>query len=133
MKTDSLFASGDRTFLDLYGTYVDSFLTYLRAKGYAERTLRKKRSIILTFARWNVKKQFTEGDLDESHLNVFLERSSGRKKTCINFETSALRPFLNYLRREIGIPTPPLVTRSSPAKDLIVIDAKKHTSLPTRT
>jgi integrase/recombinase XerD len=119
MKKGNLFTPGDGPFMGLCETHVDSFLARLRAEGYAERTLRKKRSVVSSFARWSVEKQLAVNDLNESHLAAFLERAPGRrKKTRVNFEMAALLPFLKYLRAEAGVLPPPLVINASPTEDI---------------
>lgn len=118
MKTGRLFPSDDGPSPGLCDTHVSSFLTHLRAEGYAERTLRKKRSIVASFARWTVGKQLAVDDVNESLLAAFVERSPRRRKTRVNFELAALRPFVKYLRAEVGVAAPPLPIDASPADQL---------------
>jgi len=92
----------------LCDVHIDSFLSSLRDQGYAERTLRKKRSVAAAFARWTVRKQIAVNDLNESHLSAFVKCSSFKGKARIKFEMAALRPFLKYHRAEAGVPIPPL-------------------------
>src|SRR5574341_808958 len=87
---------------------IEPFLRHLCAAGYAERTLRKKRSIAASFARWTQRAQVAAGDLNESHVTAFVERSPRRRKSRVRFELAALRPFLGFLRGEAGVPIPPL-------------------------
>ena len=50
---------------------IEPFLKQLRDAGYAERTLRKKRTVARAFARWAKTKQIATRDLnDESHSRV---------------------------------------------------------------
>ena len=118
MKTGKVSRLEDGPSQGLCDTHVNSFLTYLRSKGYAERTLRKKRSISASFARWTVGKQLDVDDLNESHLTAFVERLPARHKRRVNFELAALRPFLEYLRAEKVVSSPPVQTESSPANEL---------------
>jgi integrase/recombinase XerD len=118
MKTGNLFASEDGPFEGLSDTHVSSFLTHLRIDGYAERTLRKKRSVAASFARWSVGKRLAVSDLNESHLASFVERSSERTRARVNFEMAALRPFLKYLRAEAGVSPPTLVIDAPSGEDL---------------
>jgi integrase/recombinase XerD len=118
MKTGKFFTSGDGPSLGLSDIHVSSFLTNLRVKGYAERTIRKKRSVAVSFAGWSIGKRLAVDRLNESHLASFVERSSQRTKARVNFEMAALQPFLKYLRAEAVIPTPALVIDASPAEDL---------------
>ena len=55
-----LLASQDRWPRGLGDTHVESFLRHLRAAGYAERTLRKKRSVAASFARWTRRTQVAD-------------------------------------------------------------------------
>jgi site-specific recombinase XerD len=99
-------------------THVEAFLTHLHAEGYTERTLRRKRSVAESFARWTVQKQLAVEDLNDSHIAAFVERAPRRRKTRIAFERATLRPFLEYLRAEAGVPNPALPIDASPADDL---------------
>jgi site-specific recombinase XerD len=84
-------------------THVESFLEYLRAAGYAERTLRKKRCTAEAFDRWITHEQVALVDLNESHVAAFVERSP-RSNDRVACELATLRPFLGHLRTEAGIP-----------------------------
>jgi site-specific recombinase XerD len=106
----------------LRDTHIDSFLTYLRAQGYAKRTLRKKRSVAASFARWTVRKQLAVNDLNESHLSAFVKRPPFKRRARIKFEMAALRLFLKYLRAETEVPTPPLNASSADGLKLRYID-----------
>jgi len=117
MKTSKFSPLKHGPSLGLCDTHVNSFLTHLRSQGYAERTLRKKRSTVASFARWTVEKQLSVDDLNASHLTSFIDRLPVKYKPRINFEQAALRPFLKYLRAETGVPLSPL-TDSSPVNDL---------------
>jgi site-specific recombinase XerD len=55
--------------------HIDLFLTSLRAQGYAERTLRRKRSVVAAFVRWTVREHIAVNDLNESHLSAFVKGS----------------------------------------------------------
>jgi site-specific recombinase XerD len=118
MSIDTCLASKDGPPLHLLDTHVESFLRHLRAAGYAERTLRKKRSIAASFARWTRRAQVAVEQLDESHITAFVERSPRRRKTRMRFELAALRPFLRYLRAEAGVAIPLLGIDNSAAHDL---------------
>lgn len=118
MSVDTFLASEDGPPLGLLDTHVESFLTHLRGAGYAERTLRKKRTIASFFARWTRRKQVAVADLNESLLSAFVERSPRRRKARVRFELAILGLFLGHLRREAEVPTPPLRIESSPAGNL---------------
>jgi integrase/recombinase XerD len=118
MTIGTFFALEDGPPPGLLDNHFESFLKHLRATGYAERTLRKKRSIIAAFARWARQEQVAVDDLNDSHLAAFVERSPRRGSACIQFELAALRPMLEYLRVEAGVRVPPLRIDPSPADDL---------------
>jgi integrase/recombinase XerD len=102
MTTDGSLASEDGPHRGL----LNSFLAHLRGKGYAKRTLRKKRSVVAPFVRWVLSNRLAVSDLNESHLSAFAKRSP-MQKARIDFEMSALRLFLRYLRAEAVVSTPP--------------------------
>ena len=114
MSVETLIASKDGPPVGLLDTHVESFLRHLRAAGYAERTLSKKRSIVASFLRWTRFKQVLLEDLNESHLAAFVKRSPRRRKGRATFELAALRLFLKYLRFEAGVSTPAAQIDSSP-------------------
>jgi site-specific recombinase XerD len=116
MKKVSIFVSKNNPHSNLCQTHVDFFLSHLRTLGYAERTLRKKRPVAASFARWTVGKQLTVNDLNESHLTDFVDRLHTRQNARIKFEMAALRPFLSYLRQEAVVPNPPML-EASPVDD----------------
>jgi integrase/recombinase XerD len=118
MSVDTIHAWEDGLPLGLFDTQVESFLMHLRAAGYAERTLRNKRSIASAFARWTRRKQVAVEDIDESHLSTFVARYPRKRKARVRFELAILRLFLEYLRLEAGVPTPARRIESSPAGDL---------------
>ncbi len=125
-------ASEEGPGLGLCDIHVGSFIAYLRAQGYAERTLRKKRSVAASFARWAVRKQFAVNDLNESHLSAFVNCSPFKRKARVKFEMAALRPFLKYHRAEAGAPIPPLNASSTDNLQLRYIDyLRKERGLTT--
>lgn len=102
----------------LLDSHLESFFTHLRAAGYAERTLRKKRSIAAAFARWTRREQVALDELKDSHIAAFVERSPRRRKARVTRELAALRPLLQYFRREARWPISSLRIDASPAGDL---------------
>jgi len=119
MSVDTFLASEDGPpLLGLLDNHVESFLTHLRGAGYAERTLRKKRTIAASFARWTRRKQVAVEDLTEAHLSAFVERSPRKRKARVRLDLAMLGLFLGYLRLEAEVPTPPRRIESSPAGDL---------------
>lgn len=90
--------------LGLSDIHVDSFIDHLRAQGYAERTLRKKRSVATSFARWTIRKHLAVNDLNESQLSAFLKCSPPKRKARVKFEKASLQLFLKYHRPETRAP-----------------------------
>jgi hypothetical protein len=84
--------------LGLLDSHVESFFAHLCAQGYAERTLRKKRSIARAFARWTRCRKVAVGDLDDSHAAAFLGCGPRRRKAQTALESATLRLLLGYLR-----------------------------------
>ena len=78
---------------DLLSVHVEDFLDQLRAAGYADRTLRKKRTIVRAFARWMKDQRITLDCLVDSDVGAFLQR---RRKQADRFkaERVALRLLL---------------------------------------
>lgn len=103
MRTDSSITNQGGPSPDVTAIHINSFLGQLRIQGYAERTLRKKRSIVTSFACWTAGKQLTVNDLNPSHLTTFVERSPRKTKARVNLELAALRPFLHFLHVEAGV------------------------------
>lgn len=118
MSIDNLFTSEDSRAPGLREAHVESFLNHLRAAGYAERTLRKKRPVVASFARWTRRKQVAVEKLNESYIATFVERSPRKRKARVRFELAVLRLLLHYLRLEGRAPTSPRQIDSSPAADL---------------
>ena len=113
-----LFTFEDSRTRGLPETQVESFLKHLRAAGYTEGTLLIKRPVVASFARWTRHKQVAVENLDESYIAAFVERPPRKRKARVRFELTVLRPFLEYLRLEAQVPTPPPRIDSSPAADL---------------
>ena len=60
--------------------HVELFLHQLRAAGYAEHTLRRKRFALRSLAQWAEGKGITIADFHDRHIAIFQECSSGRVK-----------------------------------------------------
>ena len=60
---------------------IEPFLQHLRDAGYAERTLRKKRTVARAFARWAKRKRIATVDLNDGHVAAFVARSPRRGKS----------------------------------------------------
>jgi len=98
---------------------IEPFLKQLRDAGYAERTLRKKRTVTRAFARWVKRKQFAVADLNDGHVATFVARPPRRRKAHVKFELAVLRLFFGYLCVEGWLPCPPPQERASVAGDLL--------------
>lgn len=79
--------------------HVESYLSGLRAAGYAEKTLRDKWRAIAAFAEWMSRKQVSIVDADETHVAAFLRRSK-RDQTVAK---RALRGLLEHMRKDAGV------------------------------
>ena len=88
---------------------IEPFLQHLRGAGYAERTLRKKRTVARAFARWAKRKGIATIDLNDGHVDAFVRRLPRGGKSRLKFELAGVRLFLGYLR---GTP----VVRTRPRK-----------------
>lgn len=53
---------------------IEPFLQHLGDAGYAERTLRKKRTVARAFARWATRKGIATIDLTDGHADAFVLR-----------------------------------------------------------
>jgi site-specific recombinase XerD len=103
----------------LLDNHIEPFLKHLRAAGYAERTLRKKRRVARAFARWTRRKQIAVNDLNDSHIAAFVARSPRKRKTHVKFELAVMRLFFGYLRGYVGLQRPPSQDDVSATDDLL--------------
>lgn len=99
--------------------HIEPFLKHLRAAGYAERTLRKKRTVARAFVRWTKRKQIAVDDLNDNHLAAFVARLPRRRKACVKFELAVMRLLFEYLRSYTGLQQPPLKDEVSAADGLV--------------
>lgn len=90
-----------------FDDHIELFLHHLRAAGYAERTLRKKRCALRSLARWAERKGIAAADFHDRHAAAFLTCSSGRAKDFVRVQRRAVRQFLRFLRSETGEAFPP--------------------------
>jgi site-specific recombinase XerD len=104
----------------LLDDHIEPFLKHLRTAGYAERTLRKKRTVARAFARWTRRKQIAGNDLNDNHITAFVARSPRRRKAHIAFELAAMRLFFRYLRSAAGLQEPHVQENVSAADGLLV-------------
>lgn len=111
MTTD---AYEDGVPLGLLDLHAEGFLGHLRTAGYAERTLRKKRSILAAFARWSRGEQIALDHLGDSDIAEFVKRSSvaGAGAARVRAERAALQLLLEYLRAQSWAPSPVRVDAS---------------------
>ena len=98
---------------------IGPFLQQLRDAGYAERTLRKKRTVTRAFARWVKRKRIAIVDLNDDHVAAFVARWPRRRKAHVKCELAVLRLFFRYLRAEATILCPAPQERASVAGDLL--------------
>src|SRR5215472_4595631 len=77
---------------------IEHFLESLRNSGYAEPTVRKKRSVARAFVRWAKRKRIATDDLNDTHVTAFVTRSRRKRKARVKFELAAMRLFFDYLR-----------------------------------
>jgi integrase/recombinase XerD len=97
---------GDGTPERLLDDHIEPFIKHLRVAGYAERTLRKKRTVARAFARWMRRKQIGVDELNDSHLAAFVARSPRRRMAHVKFERAAMRLLFEYLRSQAGLQRP---------------------------
>jgi site-specific recombinase XerD len=90
----------------LLDNQIEPFLQYLRDAGYAERTLRKKRTIVSAFSRWAERKGIATIDLNDGHIDAFVRRLPQGAKPRLKFELAVVRLFLGYLRATAGLQCP---------------------------
>src|SRR2546422_10828964 len=99
MSIGTRFASED----DPFSEHVEPFVSSLRAVGYAERTLEKKRRVVTAFAQWMRREQVSIIEADETHVTTFLQRAPQRFKRRHSVERAALGRFLEHLRATAGV------------------------------
>jgi integrase/recombinase XerD len=116
MTTPTLEGRSPGSLLD---DHIEPFLKHLRAAGYAERTLRKKRTVAKAFARWARRKQIAGNDLNDGHIAAFASRSPRNRKAHVKFELAAMRLFFEYLRGYAGLQRPALQDDVSAADALL--------------
>jgi integrase/recombinase XerD len=99
--------------------HIELFLKHLRGAGYAERTLRKKRTVARAFARWTRRKQIAVDDLTDDHIAAFAARSPRSLKAHVKFELAVVRLLFEYLRGHAGLQRPPSLVGASAADTLL--------------
>src|SRR5713226_7167469 len=81
---------------NLFDGHIEPFLKHLRAAGYAQRTLRKKRTVARAFARWTRRKRIAFDDLNDGHIDVFVARSPRNRKAHAKAELAVMRLLFEY-------------------------------------
>jgi hypothetical protein len=79
------------------------FLQHLRDAGYAERTLRKKRTVVRAFVQGAKRKGLVMDDLNDIHAAAFITRSPRKRQVHVKFERAAMRLFFDYLHPEASL------------------------------
>lgn len=95
------------------------FLEHLRSAGFAEKTLRDKRSILAPFIRWVRCNHVAFLDLGEAHLTTFLEGRSWSKNSRWGYARSLFRGFLAFLREAAGKPKEPQLSVPTAGGELL--------------
>src|SRR6266852_2581095 len=104
---------------NLFDGHIEPFLKHLRAAGYAQRTLRKKRTVARAFARWTRRKQIALNDLNDGHIAAFVARSPRNRKAHVKAERAVIRLLFEYLRGHAGLQRPPSQDGVSAAEVLL--------------
>jgi len=86
------------------GDYLERFLEQLRAEGYAQSSVLRRRGMVLAFLKWARGHRIPVDELQESHAMAFVARSTRRAKDRVHVERSAARHFVRFLRGEAGKP-----------------------------
>jgi integrase/recombinase XerD len=108
-----------------FDEYVELFLRHLRAAGYAERTLRKKRWALRSLVRWAQRKGIVVADFHDRHAAAFLARSSGRAKDFVAVQRRAVRQFLRFFRSGTGDACP-LASRNTSVRGGLLRDYEDY-------
>jgi integrase/recombinase XerD len=98
---------------------IEPFLQHLRDAGYAERTLRKKRTVARAFAQWANRKGIALIDLNDGHVDTFVQRLPRAGESRQQFELASVRLFLGYLRGAAGRQFPAVQAPVSSTASLI--------------
>lgn len=101
-KSDA--GSGTATKAAALGDHVERFLEQLRAEGYAQISLQRRRGVVLAFLRWARRHCIPVDELQEPHAIAFVARSTRRAKDRVHVERSTARHFVRFLRGDAGRP-----------------------------
>jgi integrase/recombinase XerD len=110
---------------NLLDDQIEPFLKHLRAAGYAQRTLRKKRTVARAFARWTRRRQIAIDDLNDGHIAAFVARSPRNRKAHVKVERAVLQFWFEYLRGYAGL-QPPLAQHCVSAADTLLQNYKDY-------
>ena len=86
------------------GDHVERFLEQLRAEGYSQSSVQRRRWVVLAFLGWGRRHCIPVDDLQESHAIAFVARSTRRGKDRAHLERSTARHFVRFLRGDAGKP-----------------------------
>lgn len=84
-------------------SWVRSFVVSLRANGYSEYSVKKRKWAVGEFVRWLAKSGVSLVEVEEKHVASFLERSGARPDDRRSLERTATRLFLQFVRGELGV------------------------------
>lgn len=84
--------------------HVERFLEQLRAEGYAQTSLQRRRGAVLVFLGWARRHHIPPEELKESHAVAFVARSTRRAQDRLQVERSAARHFVRFLVGDAGKP-----------------------------
>ena len=87
---------------DLLDNQIELFQKHLRTAGYAQLTLRKKRTVARAFVRWAKRKQITLNDLNDGHIAAFVSRSPRNRKAHVKVELAVMRLILAIRESKFG-------------------------------
>jgi site-specific recombinase XerD len=94
---------------------VERFVKQLRAEGYPESSVQRRRGLLLAFLRWASRHAIPVDELQEPHALAFVGRSTRRAKDRVHVERSAARHFVRFLRGDAGKPGGWLKLSTGPA------------------
>jgi site-specific recombinase XerD len=108
-----------KTRQNLLDDHIELFLHHLQSAGYAENTLRKRRPILRSFARWAKRREIDVLDFNDRHVVAFVAGSARGRKAFVALQLSVMRRFLRYLRSGTGEQRLPVLEDPSAADDLL--------------
>lgn len=118
MTGETIFASENSLLRGEFDTYIEPFPKHLGTMGYAKRTLCRKQTIAMCFARWTKRERLAVEDLEESHIGAFTERAGQQSKARVAYELAGPRSFLDFIRANARIPIARSQSDSSAASQI---------------